>query len=245
LFKGEILAETRYRPLRAKGAVFLSLTLTILLISCAPSSNVNLQIDSEVLSLATNTKKLPISLDEKNGADIVAAMYQNPGTKRAVIDFFSGMTKNSVVATAILDNSVNHRIPASLAFAIAYEESKFDPKAKNLNSGTVDRGLFQLNSSTFPTLTEKDAYDPYRNAQEGLSFFKHILDISGNEISALAMFNAGRTRVSQKGAPIVTLDYISRIMTYERNISSLFVGKVVARTSLIDRIKLGAFASAR
>lgn len=233
------MRKVSYRPLRAKGAVFLCALLGLLSLSCAPSSNVNLQLDSEVLSLATDSRKLPASIEEKNGIDSVAAYYKNSGTKPTVISFFASLTNSEPVAIAILDNAVNHNVPASLAFAIAYEESRFNPQALNKNDATVDRGLFQLNSATFPQISEKEVFDPAVNAKEGMKYFKHILDISGNEVSALAMYNAGRTRVSQKGAPVTTLDYISRILTYEKNISSLFTAKVIAQTSMLDKIRFG------
>ena len=228
-----------YRPLRAKGAVFLALAFGLLGIACSPSPNVNLELDSEILSLATYTKKLPASIEEKNSTDPVAAYYQNSGTRSSVVGFFASLTKSPAIAVAILENAVSHAIPASLAFAIAYEESRFNPKALNQDANTTDRGLFQLNSLTFPELTDSQAFDPAYNSKEGIKYFKHVLDLSGNEVSALAMYNAGRTRVSQKGAPVTTLDYISRILNYEKNINSLFTAKVVARTSMLGKIRMG------
>lgn len=228
-----------YRPLRAKGAVFLAFIAGFAFAACSPSPTVNLQLDSEVLALAANAEKLPMSIDAKGGTDTIAAYYKNEGTKKSVVDFFTSLTKSSSIAVAILDNAVKHEIPASLAFAIAYEESRFDPKAQSINATSVDRGLFQLNSSSFPELTEAELFDPSRNANEGIGYFRQVWDLSGNEVSALAMYNAGRTRVSQRGAPVITLSYISRILNYERNITSLFTAKVVARTSMLGKIRMG------
>lgn len=228
-----------YRPLRAKGAVFLAIAAGLLSITCTPAPTANLELDSEILSLATHSKKIPTSIEEKNSADTIAAYYRNSLTKQSVVDFFTQLTNSTPIAVAILDNAVKHEVPASLAFAIAYEESRFNPKATNKNANTVDRGLFQLNSSTFPELAAPEVFDPSSNAKEGIKYFKHILDVSGNEVSALAMYNAGRTRVAQKGAPVITLDYISRILNYEKNINSLFTAKVIARTSMLGRIRMG------
>jgi soluble lytic murein transglycosylase-like protein len=140
---------------------------------------------------------------------------------------------------AILDNAVKQKVPASLAFAIAYEESRFDPLAVNQNTTSVDRGLFQLNSLTFPDLTDQEFFNPSRNAREGIGYFRHVLELSGNEVSALAMYNAGRTRVTKQGAPMRTLDYISRILNYKKNIDSLFTAKVVAKASMVAKIRMG------
>lgn len=237
--KEMLLRMLTYRPLRAKGAVFLSILAGLFAIACAPAPSANLDLDSQVLALATHSKNLPASIEEKSSTDAIAAYYKNMETKQSVVDFFASLTNSSNVAIAILENAVKHEVPASLAFAIAYEESRFNPKALNKNDSSVDRGLFQLNSSAFPSLTEKEAFDPLSNAKEGIKYFKHILDVSGNEVSALAMYNAGRTRVSQRGAPVITLGYISRILNYEKNISSLFTARVVARVSMLSKIRMG------
>lgn len=234
-----ILKEVFYRPLRAKGAVFLCAIIGLILVSCAPSPSVNLNLDSEILSLATNTKKIPVSIDEKIPNDTIANYYINADTRQHVIDFFTSLTKSSKIAKAILDNAVEHEVPAGLAFAIAYEESRFNPNALNRNPSSIDRGLFQLNSLTFPEMTDMQAYDPIFNAKEGVKYFKHVLEISGNEVSALAMYNAGRTRVSNTGAPVTTLGYISRVLNYEKNIDSLFTAKVVAQSAMLGRIRIG------
>jgi hypothetical protein len=244
IFRKECLVkEAFYRPLRAKGAVFLCALVGIILAACSPSSSVNLKLDSDILSLATNTKKLPVSIDEKIINDTIAAFYRDETTRREVLAFFSSLTKSETVAKAILDNAIGHDVPASLAFAIAYEESKFNPRALNENANSTDRGLFQLNSLTFPEMTDGQAFDPRFNAQEGVKYFRHVLDISGNEVSALAMYNAGRTRVSKSGAPVTTLGYISRVLNYEKNIDSLFTAKVVAKASLLGSIRMGLASS--
>lgn len=239
LGKESLLARRETRPSRLTGAVFLCLAAAMIGVSCSPAAKVNLHLDSEILALVADPGSKPVSLDSRNEKDHIAAYYGNPSTTRNVVDFFARLTGSQPVAEAILEQSVKHKVTSSLAFAIAYEESRFNPNALNDNGASVDRGLFQLNSLSFPSMKEKDAFDPHYNASEGMKFFRHILDLSGNVVSALAMYNAGRTRVSQKGAPVMTLDYISRILNYERNISSLFIASVVAGTPLRERIKMG------
>lgn len=228
-----------YRPLRVKGAVFLCVVCAIVLNGCAPVATVNPSLDGDLLSLVSRSGTLPKSIEEKNATDQIANYYTDVAKREGVIRFFASLTKSESVALAILENSVAQKVPASLAFAIAYEESRFNPKAFNKNASSVDRGLFQLNSTTFPELSDSQAFDPAFNAREGLGYFRHVLEIAGNEVSALAMYNAGRTRVSQKGAPVTTLDYISRILTYEKNIHSLFTAEVVAKPSLLASLRFG------
>jgi hypothetical protein len=228
-----------YRPLRAKGAVFLALAAMLSLAACSAPTTTDLELESEILSLVTNTEKVPVSIEDKNDIDPIAIYFQHPDTKSSVIDFFTSMTKSRVIAVAILENSVKQEVSASLAFAIAFGESRFNPKAFNQNPGSVDRGLFQLNSLTFPHLSDEEAYNPSLNAKEAIAYFRQVLDISGNEVSALAMYNAGRTRVTKQGAPAVTLDYVAKILNYKKNIESLFTAKVVAKASMIAKLRMG------
>jgi len=235
------LSLRKFRPLRAKGAVFLCIAAMVVA-GCSLPRHANLALDGEVLSLALDTKKLPLNIEEKIPNDTITSYYKYSGTKANVVDFFTSLTKSKLVALAILDNAVKHGVPAGLAFAIAYEESRFNPNARSTNHNSVDRGLFQLNSTTFPDMSDKQAFDPAYNAGEGVFYFKRILETTGNEVSALAMYNAGKTRVSEKGAPVTTLEYISRILNYEKNIDRLFTARVVARNAMLGAIRMGLLA---
>jgi len=163
------LQKSMYRPLRAKGAVFLALAAMLSLAACSAPTTTDLELESEILSLVTNTEKVPVSIEDKNDIDPIAIYFQHPDTKSSVIDFFTSMTKSRVIAVAILENSVKQEVSASLAFAIAFGESRFNPKAFNQNPGSVDRGLFQLNSLTFPHLSDEEAYNPSLNAKEAIA----------------------------------------------------------------------------
>lgn len=182
---------------------------------------------------------MPDHIDAQVRKDAVASYYGNPMMKESVVAFFASITRSRETALAILENAVAQRIPVSLAFAIAYEESEFDPRAVGKNPDSVDRGLFQLNSKSFPELGEDRVFDPSVNARVGLEYFKSIFEHAGNEVSALAMYNAGRTRVARGATPQRTLNYISRVLSYEKNISSLFTAKVIAKRSLLQKVRFG------
>jgi soluble lytic murein transglycosylase-like protein len=91
----------------------------------------------------------------------------------------------------------------------------------------VDRGLFQLNSKSYPNLGIQDFYDPGTNARYGIAHFKSCLNVAGNEVTALAMYNAGNGRVERGATPKKTLNYVSRILSYENNIAGLFAAKIL------------------
>ena len=51
---------------------------------------------------------------------------------------------------------------------------------------------------------------------------RFCLDTAGNEVAALAMYNAGTRRVKNGETPQVTLNYVSKIMNYRNGVDDLF-----------------------
>ena len=156
-------------------------------------------------------------------------LYRQLITRNAVIEFYESVTGNRDVALAILEYADIYNIPIALAFSLAFNESRYKVRAVNGNSNaSVDRGLFQLNSESFPGFTEDDFFNPYISAKQGLAFLRYCLDIGGNEISALAMYNAGTHRVRNNRTPQMTLNHISHIVTYRRGLEDMFNVKVAS-----------------
>ncbi|MBO7164045.1 MAG: transglycosylase SLT domain-containing protein [Spirochaetaceae bacterium] len=156
-------------------------------------------------------------------------LYRSLPTRTAVEWFYTNVTGDMDVALAILREADKNNIPLSLAFSLAYTESRYKPRAINKNTNaSIDRGVFQLNNKSFPALVEADFYDPYISAKYGLSHLRFCLDTAGNEVSALAMYNAGTNRVRNNGTPQMTLNYISKIQTYRQGLDNLFESEVVA-----------------
>ena len=156
-------------------------------------------------------------------------LYRQPQSRVAVEWFYSQVTGDRDVALAILEAASQFNVPPSLAFALAYRESLFKPDVKHTNvNGSIDRGLFQLNSNSFPKLTEQDFYDARTSAHYGLSHLHFCLKSAGNEIAALAMYNAGATKVQNNGTPQTTLNYISHIESYKSEIEEKFAVEVLA-----------------
>ena len=99
----------------------------------------------------------------------------------------------------------------------------------NFNSNSIDRGLFQLNSRSFPELDENDFFSPEKNTTYGTRYLKWCIDNGENVIVALAMYNAGRTKVERNGTPKNTLDYISKVLAYQEDIENKFNEQLVYR----------------
>lgn len=166
------------------------------------------------------------SLD--NVKDKGLTLYRQSMSRASVEIFYTNITGNKDVTNAILTYAEKNDIPLSLAFALAYTESKYKVTAVGHNvNGTTDRGLFQLNSASFPKLTEEDFFDPYTSAKYGLAHLKQCLRSAGNSVSALAMYNAGQGRVSSNKTPQITLNYIGKIISYQNKLEQQFTDEVV------------------
>jgi len=204
-------------------------------VSCkAGKAGVSDNIGEEVESLPAetdDTEDVPsgtvgLVLDMGDGPDVILDAYRKAALQDGVLGFFQDLTGSRDVALAVLSNAASFEISPALAFALCWEESHYNPRAYNRNrNGTVDWGLFQLNSGTFPGLKADDFYDPDVNARKGLSHLRWCLNAAGTEVAALAMYNAGTTRVCSVGAPKNTLDYISRILKRRRKIEELFIAE--------------------
>lgn len=177
------------------------------------------------------TEDLPTIEIKGTGKETDAALtlYKQPETRSAVEWFYTRVTNSREITQAILNEAEKYDIPPSLAFALAHTESEFKSNAMHKNAnGSTDRGLFQLNSASFPKLTESDFYDPRTSAHYGLSHLRFCLNTAGNEIAALAMYNAGTTKVTKNNTPQTTLNYISRIQNYKLELDENFAQEVIA-----------------
>jgi hypothetical protein len=156
--------------------------------------------------------------------DPILELYRDVQAQDRVIDFFAGIGASPEIVEVILASANSFNISPALAFALAWEESRLNPYAVNNKNrdGSIDRGLFQLNSLSFPRLEIHAFFNPGTNARYGMSHLRHCLDVGGSEIAALAMYNAGTNRVNSSGTPKSTLDYVSRIMDNRREIEHLF-----------------------
>lgn len=157
-----------------------------------------------------------------SGIDTSLSLYRNSTTHSMVVDFFSEAAPSDRISMPIIYYADKYDIPFSLAFSLSWVESRFSPKAVNKNYSSIDRGLFQLNNRSFPELSERDFFNPEINTRNGLKYLRYCIDAGGSEIMGLAMYNAGRRRVTTRGAPYSTLVYIGRIIEYRNSLELEF-----------------------
>ncbi len=175
---------------------------------------------------------LPIELSKTE--DLGLYLYRNPLTKNHIVSYFDQLTGSSGITDIILRNANNNNISVSLAFSLSFAESSYNPNAVNRNTSSIDRGLFQLNSKSFPNLKESEFFDPEINAKHGLAYLAKSIEKGGNEIVGLAMYNAGSGRVNGSGTPKMTLDYISKIMDYKKEIDAFIMDTMVTERSIVN-----------
>jgi soluble lytic murein transglycosylase-like protein len=163
-------------------------------------------------------------LESMDQPDRILYYYRNEANRLGVIAFFSALVQSEEIAASILVNADKFDIPPSLAFALCWGESRFNPQAVNRTNRnrTIDRGLFQLNNESFPKLKEADFFNPGTNAYYGMAHLRWCLDSGGSEVAGLAMYNAGTNRVNAGTTPRHTLDHVSRILEFRNGIESLF-----------------------
>ena len=154
--------------------------------------------------------------------------YRNPQTRGAVEWFYLRVTGNRNTAFAILEAADRENIPLSLAFAVAYTESRFNSKAVNRNvNGSVDRGLFQLNDRSFPQLEDRDFFSPQVSASYGMKHLRFCRSVAKDDLVATAMYNAGVSGVKNNQTPKSTLAYVSNIAKYRSQLETEFEREVV------------------
>jgi hypothetical protein len=197
------------------------------------------------LMSGVDTNEFEKAIKHSYREDHIVTFYGAPETRSLVIAFFSSLTGDNTIAEAILEESLKKNVAPALAFALAQEESGFEPKAMNRNPSSIDRGIFQLNSASFPNLKLEDFYDIRTNVRYGIAHLAFCLEQGGNEVAALAVYNAGLGRVSKGGTPRRTLDYIYRITGYRDRLEALFEAQVVARHSLANPLALAGHEDSR
>ncbi|MDR1507475.1 MAG: transglycosylase SLT domain-containing protein [Treponema sp.] len=194
--------------------------------------------DSEPAEIPAQKEALPwlepalyhtTAMDAAKAPDPILTAYKN-GDRERIVSFFAALTGSPEFAVIILNNAAQYDIAPALAFALCWEESRYNKNAVHQNkNGSIDRGLFQLNSQSFPELSTADFFTPEINVQYALAHLRWCIDKGGSELSGLAMYNVGTNRVSKGGTPKATLDYISRIIGYRRGIESLYSSNVTGQ----------------
>jgi soluble lytic murein transglycosylase-like protein len=165
-------------------------------------------------------------------------LYREDVTHDAVVSYFVQETGSEATALPIMYYAERYGIPFSLVFSLAYVESRYRTTAVNRNSSSIDRGLFQLNDKTFRHLAEDDFFHPDVNTYHGMQYLLFCLKQGADIPQALAIYNAGWTRVAAGRTPAITRRHVSKILAkseqiergFREHILRLFPSEPVDRT---------------
>lgn len=172
--------------------------------------------NSELLVVDTMAQERRVYPNIENfleGSSPALSLYREEVTRDSVVEFFVEETGDEEIALPILYYADKLNIPLTLAFSLAWVESRYAVDAVNFNSSSVDRGIFQLNSKTFRNLGEEDFFTPEVNAFHGLKYLEFCITYGDTDAQALAIYNAGLSRVRNGNTPPTTLVYVDRILT--------------------------------
>jgi hypothetical protein len=130
------------------------------------------------------------------------------------IKCYLNMTKNAEITLYTYKYAKFYGIQPSLLFAIMKIESRYNVRSRNYNyNKSIDRGLFQLNSYSFPYLTESDFFDADVNIMNGAKYLRWCLDLTDNNVvKALAAYNAGIRTLNENRIGMATLEYIQNVL---------------------------------
>ena len=120
-------------------------------------------------------------------------------------------------ASALYDEVIEsaaaaHGVRPELVRAVIQVESGFNPRARS-NKGAM--GLMQLMPQTAAGLGVDNPWDPVQNIQGGVAYLGSLIREFGDEVLALAAYNAGPGAVNRYGQRIPpyreTQDYVNKI----------------------------------
>jgi soluble lytic murein transglycosylase len=139
------------------------------------------------------------------GYAVVSGLFE-----KAVREFTLPLRHDDIIRQQSREKGVD----ASLIAAVIYAESRFDDQTSSAGA----RGLMQITRDTAhyverrsggTTFQFKDLADPDINIRYGTFYLREQLDnFGGNELAALAAYNAGPGRAAEWGASELDLDDI-------------------------------------
>jgi len=133
---------------------------------------------------------------------------------------YAEKTKLEINLTRIIINeAIRLNIPVNIAFGLGYAETLLNNNikpTKNKKDGSYDRGLFRLNSKTFPVV-KKETFREQTVKALGYLYEKYVRYKQNWEL-ALMTYNSG----SIKNISDISINHNKRALDYERDLNEWF-----------------------
>lgn len=130
--------------------------------------------------------------------------------------------------------AATHGVRPELVRAVIHVESGFNPRARS-HKGAM--GLMQLMPATAADLGVDNPWDPVQNIHGGVAYLGSLLRQFGDEVLALAAYNAGPGAVSRYGQKVPpyreTRDYVQKIT---RRTEAMPVARVGSGRTVIYKV---------
>jgi len=144
------------------------------------------------------------------------------------VDFYSHFIPDRELVKATLQYGLKYNAPINSAFALSKGESQFNPRAARYNpdSGTWDRGYWQLNSGSRRNWKIADFYNVWKATPEALRQFRDSVNFANDITFAWLTYNMGqggaRPWIQVKRIPDFRKDWISQISEFEDKLNKEF-----------------------
>ena len=160
----------------------------------------------------------------------VNSIIESLKDRAAAIEFYGRFSGNEGIAETIMERALELDLPVHVAFALAWRESRFDPRAVSPpnRGGTRDWGLFQLNDGGRRDWSAGDFFNVEKNTHNALSYLRQCIASMGDLELGLAAYNAGIYGVRTRGIPATTRKYIQSILAYEKGLDKAFGREIAA-----------------
>ncbi len=192
-------------PLTLAGA------MTLILLAALPEQSGAAEIDSTVQQTieATAQRQAPTEPAAPVTKLAVNSKIDSLENRSAAVQFYRQFSGSEGIAKTIMDRAIELELPVHIAFALAWRESRFDPKAVSPRNrgGTRDWGLFQLNDGGRRDWSADDFFDIDKNTHSALYYLRQCIAGMGSLELGLAAYNAGVYGVRTRGLSATTRNY--------------------------------------
>lgn len=193
-------------PADVKGMVFRAFVSTLALVlglAVAPAA-------AQIYVSRDAAGTIVLSDQPTNGAAVSTYAVRNAANVRTTR--IATADVEGIYDDAIESASAAHGVRPELVRAVIQVESGFNPRAR---SKVGAMGLMQLMPATAAELGVDNPWDPVQNIHGGVAYLGSLIREFGDEVLALAAYNAGPGAVNRYGQKVPpyqeTRDYVQKI----------------------------------